>query len=175
MAAAPSHLRKHQGTKEEQIPLASMMDMMTIILLFLLKSYSATGGLMTQVDKLELPESSSSNKPKSALSIVVDAGLGSGAPGIYVEEKGSRVEQLDGGEVLQLSATQSMDLPVLKAFLDERAAEGRENETRYGVPFTGEITIQADKSVNYNAVLKVLLTCADAGYDKTDFVIIKDE
>ncbi|MCA9782424.1 MAG: biopolymer transporter ExbD [Calditrichaeota bacterium] len=175
MAAAPSHMRKHRGSQEETIPLASMMDMMTIILLFLLKSYSTSGGLVTQVDKLELPGSSSKIAPKSALSIAVDAGRSGSAPGIYVEVNGTRTEMLDGGEVLDVNATSSMELPVLKAFLTEKASEARESESRYGIPFTGTITIQADKAINYNSVLKVLQTCADAGYPKTDFVIIKEE
>ena len=34
----------------------SMMDMMTIILLFLLKSYSTTGALAAQSESLKLPD-----------------------------------------------------------------------------------------------------------------------
>jgi biopolymer transport protein ExbD len=175
MAAAPSHMRKHRGTPETPIPLASMMDMMTIILLFLLKSYSASGGLVTQVDKLELPASASKISPKGHLAIVVDAGREGSEPGIYVETEGKRTEMLDGGELLLVESTASMELPQLKAFLEEKASEGEENESRYGIPFTGEIMIQADKAVNYNAILKVLQTCADARFAKTDFVIIKEE
>lgn len=174
MAAAPSHMRKHQGVKEEQIPLASMMDMMTIILLFLLKSYSASGALVTQVDKLELPASNSKINPKAVLSLAIDGGTQGTEPGIYVEESGTRVEMLDGGEAL-LAESATMELPQLQAFLEERASEGRETQERYGIPFTGEITIQADKDMNYNTILKVLQTCMDAGFPKTDFVIIKSE
>jgi biopolymer transport protein ExbD len=175
MAAAPSHMRKHRGQAETPLPLASMMDMMTIILLFLLKSYSASGALITQVEKLELPASSSKVAPKGHLSIVVDAGRDGSAPGIYVEQDGKRTEMLDGGELLAAEATADMELPQLKAFLEERAGEAEATESRYGIPFTGEILIQADRAVNYNAVLKVLQTCMDSRFPKTDFVIIKEE
>ncbi len=175
MAAAPSFMRKHRPTGEGEMPLASMMDLMTIILLFLLKSYSTTGALVTQVEKLELPVSSVKDNPKHALSIVVDAGRGGSQAGIYVERDGFRTELLDGGEHLGAEASSSMELPALKAFLTERASEAREREEQFGIDFKGEITIQADKAVNYNSVLKVLQTCADAGYSQTEFVIIKDE
>ncbi len=175
MAAAPSFMRKHRPQPEEGMPLASMMDLMTIILLFLLKSYSATGALVTQVDKLELPSSTIDENPKSVLSIVIDAGRGGSLPGVYVEREGERLEMLDGGELLSATATTSMELPGLKSYLQENASEARELEERFGIEFKGEITIQADKAVNYNSVLKVLQTCADAGYRQTEFVIIKAE
>jgi uncharacterized protein YcnI len=49
----------------------SMMDMMTIILLFLLKSYSTTGALATQSESLKLPESVRTIKPKKELNVSI--------------------------------------------------------------------------------------------------------
>jgi len=48
MAFKPSKSKKHDTKIEGTLNMNSMMDMMTIILLFLLKSYSTTGALAAQ-------------------------------------------------------------------------------------------------------------------------------
>jgi biopolymer transport protein ExbD len=180
--AAPSHMRKHRGRGEARMPLASMMDMMTIILLFLLKSYSATGALVIQVDHLDLPESTVQANPIKALSIVVDSGGTSGLAGVFIEREGERAVLLDTGETLySLPGTEAaldpraMILPGLEQYLQLQADEAREREERFGIPFEGQITIQADATVHYNSILKVLATCGATGYNMTEFVVIKKD
>ncbi len=182
MAAAPSKLRKHPGSGEAKMPLSSMMDMMTIILLFLLKNYSTSGALLTQVGDLELPFSNVDTKPKTALSIVVDSGTDSGVVGVFVEHDGNRTEILDDGATLyhvptgeEAYSPDAMILPNLFEYLQAQAAEGKEMEAQYGVPFEGMINIHADQYVNYNSILKVLATCGRSGYNKTEFVVVKSE
>jgi hypothetical protein len=179
---APSHMIKHRGAPEGPMPLASMMDMMTIILLFLLKSYSTTGVLVAQVDDMELPNSTVKTNPRAALSIVVDSGALSQIPGVYIEEEGRRKDLLDEGvDLLTVPSGEAamnpdaMILGGLEVFLNEKADEARELERQYGVPFEGEITIQADAFVPYNSILKVLATCGSAGYNMTEFVVVKTD
>jgi len=140
--AAPSHKRQaaRRGNREENIPLASMMDIFTNMLLFLIMSYSATGLLVNQVDNLELPLSNIDTSPRETVGVVIDSGQLSGVPGVYVESKGKR-----------------------------------EREEQLGIPFDGQITIQADAAVNYNSILKVLNTCGTEGFSMTQFVVIKSE
>jgi len=181
--AAPSHMRKHgRGQGEAPMPLSSMMDMMTIILLFLLKSYSATGALMTPVDEMDLPASDIDSNPRKALSIVVDSGRKSGITGVFVEQDGERKQLLDEANSLVGVATgaaandpRSMILPGLEGWLMEQAAKARDREEQFGIPFEGYITIQADREVNYNSILKVLATCGSAGYNMTEFVVLESQ
>jgi len=164
------------------MPLASMMDMMTIILLFLLKSYSTTGVLVRQVDEIDLPLSSITTIPREALSIVVDSGLRSGLPGVYVEHEGERSELLDDAATMYREPSgaaahdpRSMILPGLENFLMEHAFEARELEEQFGIPFEGEVTVQADAAVNYNSILKVLNTCGTVGFNKPEFIVVRTE
>jgi len=182
--AAPSNMRKlaGRGGKEENIPLTSMMDIFTNMLLFLIMSFSATGALMTKVDLLDLPLSTIDTGPRMAVAIVVDSGRLSGAPGIYVEQGGERRGKLDEGPALLEVPTgqraldpNAMILPGLQQYLQQQADECRAREQQLGIPFEGEITIQADAAVNYNSVLKVLATCGSAGFDRTEFVVVKSE
>ena len=58
----------------EDVPfsLTSMMDMMTIILVFMIKNLDAEGQLLTQAENLILPVSTSKVQPKEvALTVVV--------------------------------------------------------------------------------------------------------
>ncbi|MFA7330971.1 MAG: biopolymer transporter ExbD [Candidatus Delongbacteria bacterium] len=182
--AAPTNMRKlsARSAKEENIPLASMMDIFTNMLLFLIMSYSATGLLVNQVDQLELPQSNIDTSPRSTVSIVVDSGQLSGTPGVYAEDKGKRVQLLDEGSTLLAVASgaaaqdpAAMTLPGLQQYLRGVAVELRVREQQLGIPFDGQITIQADAAVDYNSILKVLKTCGDEQFAMTQFVVIKSE
>jgi hypothetical protein len=168
------------GGVPQGIPLTSMMDLFTIVLLFLIKSYSASGSLVMEVDQLELPASNINTTPREALSIVVDSGRLSGVAGVFTESGGERQELLDdAGSLLGQAAgaaafdPRSMILRGLENFLLVKAAEARDLETRFGIPFQGEITIQADAAVDYNSILKVLATCGSAGFNMTEFVVVR--
>ena len=52
------------------LKLTSMIDMFTILLVFLLKSYSAEGQIVTLSKDLVLPESTSEMEPSSSVLIV---------------------------------------------------------------------------------------------------------
>jgi biopolymer transport protein ExbD len=176
--AAPSHMRKNRKKygEEKPVSMASMMDMMTIILLFLLKSYSAQGLLVTEVDGIKLPDSSSDKNPREELSILVDSGRLSGSPGVYLIEEGARTQLLVDGPTLQATeggGGDSMMLPGLRSFLENKRNEALEMEKTFGIEFKGEIVIQADKETEYNPILKVLYTCGQNEFTKTEFVIIK--
>ena len=71
MAFTPSKSKKHNTQLQGSLNMNSMMDMMTIILLFLLKSYSTTGALAAQSESLKLPVSTRDIKPKKELNVSV--------------------------------------------------------------------------------------------------------
>ncbi len=64
---------KREANPETNLNLTSMMDMFTIILVFLLKSYSSTGKLITIPEGYTLPESVAEKTPVLAVNISVDS------------------------------------------------------------------------------------------------------
>ena len=64
-------IKKRKRKKDEKLNITSMMDMFTIILVFLLKSYSAEGQLITPAAGLEIPESKTDLVAKPALEITI--------------------------------------------------------------------------------------------------------
>ncbi|MEJ2637676.1 MAG: biopolymer transporter ExbD [Calditrichia bacterium] len=152
MAYIPSRRKKHLLIGKEELNLTSMMDMMTIILLFLLKTYSTTGQIMTPSEDLKLPYSASIDTPKKELSVAV-----------------TRHSILVGNNVIMeltdLNQNDNLVNPLF-ARLKQMADEAKKDEVRYGKPFTHEVTIQADENTPFQVLVKVLYTCGQSDYNK---------
>ena len=74
MAFIPSHKKKHKTDPgEARLQLTSMMDMFTIILVFLLKTYSTHGQLINPSEDLTLPSSMTQQMPELGLDVTVSS------------------------------------------------------------------------------------------------------
>ena len=63
--------RRQQEHVAEELNIVAMMDMMTIILVFLLKSLSSSPANVPQSDDLRLPHSTVNTSPSQALQVIV--------------------------------------------------------------------------------------------------------
>ena len=167
MAFAPSKSKKNPQKEAEGPKLTSMMDMMTIILLFLLKSMSTSGALIQPSEFLNLPTAERDIKPKKAVSLLVISNPQQGAPPGVLEDMESNPRVLSRIDELE---SDMMILPALEGYL----LEHKEFQINAGVPFKGEVTIQCDRSVPYDWLLKVINTCGQTEYSTIDFVVIQD-
>jgi len=162
MAFAPSKGKKHRFDKPGIPMLTSMIDIMVVILLFLLKSYSSSGVLVQPAEGVELPSSTVTNQPIKILSIIV------GQDGLFEENQGRRGRRIE--DLTSLQDDNQIELPELANLLhqvQERSrALGREDKSA--------VSVQGDKTIPYRWVLKIINTCANQGFDKVDFVVLKD-
>ena len=62
---------KKKKNAQVSLKLTSMIDMFTILLVFLLKSFSAEGQIMTVTKDLKLPESSAQKSPQPASIVAI--------------------------------------------------------------------------------------------------------
>ncbi|RMF66115.1 MAG: biopolymer transporter ExbD [Calditrichaeota bacterium] len=163
MAYIPSRRKKHRVTSRvDRLNLTSMMDMFTIILVFLLKSFASEGQLIQPSDSLTLPKSTIHNKPVTALDLVVS----------------KQMILLNGKPVMsfeQLQKTRGFILKPLKQALDVHARKAKEMEEQYGIPFTGKVTIQGDESIAYRDLVKVMATCGAADFPNMRLVVYQKE
>ncbi len=123
--------------------LTSLVDALTILLVFLLKSFSADGELVTPSCDLVLPTSTSRERPLPTVSIEIAAGR------ICVD-----------GDPLPPSgaATDSLMIPALAERLQAiTRATGTADRPH-------EVTIQCDRRVSFAVVKQVMHTCARSGY-----------
>jgi biopolymer transport protein ExbD len=170
MRSARPRWYDRRGDATFTLQITSMVDMFTLLLVFLLKTYS-TSAVEIQVDKdLNLPYSTSAKEPKEVLKVIVSK------TGIYVDAK--EVLRFENGQFAAgvLDAKDAQFIRPLYEVLDQEAKKTRDiakvNET---VEFDGTVLMQAEKSLDYAILKKVLYTASMAGYADLKFAVIAQE
>ncbi|MFQ5822719.1 MAG: ExbD/TolR family protein [bacterium] len=163
MAFIPSRIKKHDTNPGvAHLNLTSMMDMFTIILVFLLKTYTTEGQLIQPSEYLTLPKSTIQTPPETALDLVVS----------------KEVIMLNDKPVIKLESVQKQRGYIIKPLQDEllyHAKEAKNMEEQFGVPFSGKVTIQADKSIIYKDLVKLMATCGVSEYANMRLVVYRKE
>lgn len=141
--------------------LTSMMDILTVLLLFLLKSFVVDGGVITPVPGVELPESSSETSPKASVVIAI------------FEDN----VMMDGKVVAKVSdAVASNDLVIesLATRLDEARSTATDIAKRRGVEeeFVGKVAIQGDREIAFEILQRVMYTCTMSGFEDISLAVI---
>ncbi len=139
--------------------LNSMMDMMTIILLFLLKTFSTSGAIVTPSKELHLPLSVMGNKPTKQLTVSI------AKTKILVNDKGI----MNNDEI----PPDAMLIPRLAEVLKDYAKKEKELEREVGKVFSHEVIIEGDKEIPYDLLLKVMYTCSKSEFYKMRLLTIK--
>ncbi len=159
MAFTPSKSKKHNTQLAGKLNMNSMMDMMTIILLFLLKSYSTTGALATQSESLKLPVSTRDIKPKKELNVAVARDV------IMINEQPvMTIAEVTPNEIL---------IPQLARKLIGYANAEKQLEIEVGKEFTHEVIIQGDKSISYELLFRVMYTCGQSEFNKMRLLTVR--
>ncbi len=155
-------MKKHldrRSSSSFKIQITSLVDVFVIMLVFLLKSYSTNPVAISVSKDLTLPESSSIVDPKEIINLVV------ARAGIFVDSE--KVLDLVDGVInpKDVDPKDSSNIPGLFKVLDEHASKLRKianvNET---VEFDGNLLLQADRTVSYELLQKVMYTSTMAGY-----------
>jgi hypothetical protein len=151
------------------LKLNSMMDILTIILVFLLKSYSANPVNITQNDEMSLPDSSSRLKPEQTVTVAISR------RNVLVDE--SPVVEISDGKV-DASAKRDGEhsyfiTPVYDALYEK--AENARNVAKYNpdVEFKGRLTVICDKSIPFRLLSEVMYTAGQAEYSQYKFAVIQ--
>ena len=159
MAFKPSASKKHSDDSTGELNMNSMMDMMTIILLFLLKSFSTEGALVTASEELRLPESLMGQKPQKELQVSI-----SSAELLINNNALMPMSDVDPFSVL---------IEPLYNALALRSREAKQLEIDYGTEFTHAVIIQGDQGISFETLFKVMYTCSKSEYYKMRLLTIK--
>lgn len=158
--------QRHDSSAYE-LQLTAMVDMMTIILIFLLSSYSTSSVQLTPADRLNLPASFSTGPAVEALKMVV------AKHGIYVDDK--KIVDLTEG-VLNAKETDAKDPQFIRLLFEELNRQAQKTksiaEKNEDMKFDGKVIVQVDREVNYKVLKKALYTAAIAGYNDAKFTAI---
>ncbi|MEZ4239668.1 MAG: biopolymer transporter ExbD [Myxococcota bacterium] len=154
------HRRKIPGESISHLNLTPMMDIMTILLVFLVKSYEAAPENITVTDSLKPPVSTVkvAVAPATKLTVTKDEILVEDHPVMALTDVG-------GGE--------QVTIPALRDALVERADHLRAVERRGGAPFDGRLMVVADQTTPYAVLTAVLLTAGEAKYAEYKLVVMQ--
>ena len=145
------------------LKLTSMIDMFTILLVFLLKSYSAEGQIMSVAPDLRLPESTAQKAPQTTSIIAITNDL----------------ILLDGKQVAsvpQVMRSNTLEIPELKnALYQLRQLSEKVGEIQAEMGFTGKISIQGDRELPYLVIKKIMFTCGKIGYNDMLLAVTKPD
>ncbi len=153
--------RMKQNNKKSTfvLQLTAMVDMFTIIIVFLLKSFSTSAVNITPQEGLKLPYSSSYTNPVEGVKLVVSKN------GIFVQDE--QVVIFENGQL----ASKDQDpqdpsfIKSLFAALDKEAEKSKEiAKVNEEYKFDGKIVMQADQQLPYSLLKKVMYTASMAGY-----------
>ena len=163
MAFIPSRIKRHDTDPGKMtLNLTSMMDMFTIILVFLLKTYSTEGQLIHPSEFLTLPQSTVQTMPEVALDVSVSKE--------WVFVNNEPIESIPA-----IVSQRGLIIAPLQAELLKYANEAKRMETRYGIPFSGKVNIQGDKDIPYRVMVKVMATCGRSEYPNMRLAVYRKE
>jgi biopolymer transport protein ExbD len=160
---AARQARRRRGKEEVKLNITSMMDMFTIILVFLIKNFSTEGAIVTPANNLTLPKSTVERKAKEALGVKISRGT------IIVEN----TLVLDKDAFIALLDQKEFMIPPLYDALVSYAEEARKMATISGKEFSGEISIQGDVEIPYSILTRVMYTCGQAGYPNMNLFVYR--
>jgi len=141
--------------------MTSMMDILTLLLLFLLKSFVVEGEALTPVPGVNLPESTSETTPQASIVIAIfdDAVM------------------MDGEVVVTISRAVTMDgllIEPLARRLDYARETSMKIARRRGSEeeFRGRVSIQGDRDINFEILQRVMYTCSMSGFEDISLAVI---
>lgn len=157
--------KKHRGSRSviPTLNLTSLVDIFTIVLLFLLKNYSMESDTLVPNPKLKLPVSTAREAPVMKLVVQIST------DNIIV----------DGVNTVKVTDALKTEGPLIKPLLDELNKNVQKTEfiatNNPGIKFTGEVMIQGDKRIPFILLEKVMFTCGQAGYGNISLAVISRE
>lgn len=139
------------------IPLVPFIDFLIVLVVFLLMSFSASGELLAQKANLKMPKAANvidiETSPVVAIDPVVvtlDGRRMADTATLAADPKVERIEQL-----IQDLETMKRNWSILHP----------------QEPFAGQVILQADVSIDYRVIKKIMFSAAQAGYSNVSFAV----
>ena len=152
----------------KDLNITPMMDMMTIILVFLLKSFSSTTSTITFDQNLQVPKSFTELKPKIAVTVTVTKKV------ILVE--GDGIAPINAGRVdpaVKRDGENGYYITPLVEILEKHARREKKVADMTGQKFEGQLMLVADQTTPYRLLTEVIYSCGQAEYANYRLLVLK--
>ena len=167
--AIRSYARKLAEPEDiKDLNITPMMDMMTIILVFLLKSFTSSATLVNLDQNLMVPPSMTRLAPKQAVPVTITKRV------LLVE--GEAVAPITNGRIdpqLKRDGDNGYFITPLVDMLAKVARREKKVAEVTGQKFDGELTIIADRGTPYRLLTEILYSCGQAEYANYRLLVLK--
>jgi biopolymer transport protein ExbD len=164
MARKKRRDREAEGEIKE-LNITAMMDLMTIILVFLIKSFSASSITVTASEDVRLPLSAARATPKDTVAITVTASaiMVGDRRKVELKQGVAKPGDMNGKLILPLDAALKTEVEKLKKIAERNPS----------APFNHEVSIIGDKRVSYDLLSSVLYTAGQNELENFRFIILQ--
>jgi biopolymer transport protein ExbD len=153
----------HRATNLD-LNVVPMVDMMTMLVIFLLQQFSATGEVLYMQKDIKLPDARHGQQIEVAPVIAVSAS--------QVVISGQKV-----AEVAEVEKDPSQIIsPLVEKLRDEKKRWDfiHQNDRDREKNWKGEVNVQADVKVPFRVVRRVMASAAEAGYGSVNFAAMEE-
>jgi biopolymer transport protein ExbD len=155
--------RRKERNSIAQLSLISLMDIFTILLLFLLVHLSGEEIVLPSSEALQLPASTAQKLPRPNLTVMVT-------------DKDILVEGKSVMKVSEALRQESATLPPVKQELIRLAERTKQiAKQNPSVTFTGHITVMGDRKIPFQLLRKIMTTCAQAEFPHIALAVIQKD
>lgn len=159
---------KKKSDEIEDININSLMDILTIMLVFLLKSYATDPINIVPGPDLDIPKSTSLLTPAATVSVTVSksAIVVDNQPVLVVKDGKVEASQKRGGEDAYFI------IPLNKVLVEAAEKKRRLEAVNPTVKFDGICTIVMDKETPYRLLTEVMYTAGQAEFSNFKFATV---
>jgi biopolymer transport protein ExbD len=154
------HGRKTVNAELNVVP---MVDMMTMLVIFLLQQFSATGEVLYMQKDIKLPEAQHGQTIEVAPVIAI-----SSEHVVVTGQKVADVRELEADQLLNIQ-------PLEERLRDEKKRWDfiHQNDPDRDKSWKGDVNIQADVKVPFRILKRVMFSAAQAGYYNVNFATLE--
>jgi len=165
----PKKKKERPPEKKLDISINSLLDILSVILVFLMKSYSTTSVQIKPSQDLQVPFSQSALLVEDSTAVTVTL------KNLMVDD--APVLTLDGGKLAdQDTSTGGLLIePLFQKLQDEVAKQKKIEKKNPTAKFKGIVTIIADRYVPFPLITKIMYTAGQAEYSMFKFALVKSE
>lgn len=166
MAKRASRFTRRKKENVFDIDITSLLDILTILLVFLLQSYNSSGVVINVPKGIELPRSASESLNNFGVNIQVSK------TNIWVDDtEVLNAETSDPANTFDEGGRRIVPLynELVKIKETIKASEKLSPDAK---KFSGIANLVVDKSLKYSYLKRVMYTCAAAGYKEFKFVVM---
>ncbi len=162
-------IRRMPEHEHQELNIYAMMDMMTILLVFLIQQFATTSANITQSAELQIPTSTSERTAEPAVVVTISANdiLVDGTRALSLRNGLVDPSQKNGGANAFLINPLIEPMQAKKELLKLIASRNPQR------PFNGQVQIIADRHTPYRTLIEVVYTCGQAEFKNVRFVVIQ--